>query len=115
MHGKQIIDSYVVGKVVTKGSSWKQKIIDDIHPLVLSPISERCSVKLEFYMHEHRLLENDIDNLCKLVLDSLTSARLFRDDTCVDNLEATKIPININDPEGVHIEVWEWIPEYESP
>lgn len=113
MRGTQIIDSYVVGKPYTRWGdfSWQQLITKEVAPLVKSPISTGCSVKLDFYLHEKRLLTNDIDNLCKSVLDALTQAEVYVNDTRVDNLEAIKIPININDPEGVRIQVWEWVTE----
>jgi len=112
MRGKQLVDSYVIGKVATyKRGFWQKELIIELQSQVLSRISVRCSIELEFYMHEYRLKENDIDNLCKVVLDSLKYAQVLRDDTYVDNLEATKIPIHIDDPEGVHITIWEWMSE----
>lgn len=114
MRGKEIIDCKVVGRMYTRWGDpfWRQKIVREIRPLVKTPISTGCSVKLNFYIHEDRLLTNDIDNLSKSVLDALTDAKVYANDACVDNLEATKIPININDPEGLHIKIWEWTPEH---
>jgi len=114
MRQKQIIDSKIVGKIFTTWGDyhWRQLIVKKLGPLVKTSISTGCSVKLDFYIHENRVSANDIDNLCKPVLDALTDAEVYVDDSCVDNLEATKIPININDPEGIHIKIWEWTPEH---
>jgi len=114
MRGKQIVDKRVIGNVYTRwGDYFWQKIIKKkFGPLAKNSISTRCSVKLDFYIHEDRIFTNDIDNLSKSVLDALTNTEIYNDDSCVDNLEATKIAINPNDPEGVHITIWEWIPEH---
>ena len=51
--------------------------------------SGKYSVKVEFFMSDRRLSVNDLDNLCKPVLDSLTAAGVF-DDREVYNLDLTK-------------------------
>jgi Holliday junction resolvase RusA-like endonuclease len=54
-----------------------------------SMASGKYSVKVEFFMSDRRLSVNDLDNLCKPVLDSLTAAGVF-DDREVYNLDLTK-------------------------
>ena len=48
----------------------------------------------------------DIDKLCRAALDSLTSARVYRDDGQVVQLHATKIYESVGSPPGVRVRVW---------
>jgi Holliday junction resolvase RusA-like endonuclease len=109
---KQILDKYIIGEVKTYRMDryWQGSIFMEIEPVAAKLVKKNSSlsIKLSFYLHKSRISEVDIDNLCKSVLDALDLSGLYSDDSLVHNLEASKIPIDHDDPEGVRIQVWEW-------
>jgi len=115
MRAKKVLDTYVIGEAKTyrMDKYWQGLIIKEIEPVASKLVKKNnpISVKFSFYLHKGRISKVDIDNLCKSVLDALDLSGLYADDSLVHNLEASKISIDDDDPEGVRIQAWEWTVE----
>jgi Holliday junction resolvase RusA-like endonuclease len=113
--GEKLLDVTVYGIVsASRNRKYREKlresIVEEVKRLGMkgfSTVPGKYSVKVEFFMSDRRLSANDLDNLCKLVLDSLTATGVF-DDREVYNLDLTK---KASLREGVHIIVWNWHPD----
>lgn len=53
-------------------------------------VKGRCSVEIDLYPPDRR--KRDIDNYTKVLLDSLTEAKIWHDDECIDVLLVKKMP-----------------------
>jgi len=115
MREKRVLDTYVIGEARTyrMDNYWKELIIKEVKPAASKRVGKNnpLSIKLSSYLHEGRISKVDIDNLCKSVLDALDRSGIYSDDSLVHNLEASKMRIHDDDPEGVRIQAWEWTTE----
>ncbi len=89
----------VVGKVA--GNLWKPRV----------PANGKVHVSLEFIMPwrkhpSHAYPPDDLDKLCRAVLDAMTGI-VYRDDSQVVYLEATKRRADETDDPGVWALVWQ--------
>lgn len=78
-----------------------------------APLDEPVSVALRFWMrrpqrpkHSFPAVAPDIDKVARGVLDALTTARVFRDDCLVVQLNITQLYEADGLPPGVHIRLW---------
>ena len=114
MNGKKLLEISVPGIVSTNSNRqrvfvWRQTL-DGVLTSTLFPIFEgrKISVKLTFWINENRLANkrNDLDNLSKPVLDSLTRSGIIVDDSDIFHLQTTKCPTD--GEEEVQIIIKEW-------
>ena len=69
-----------------KGKEYRQAVVDQIELQLdeLKTITEPCKVRIEAWMPDRRT--RDIDNICKALLDALTKAGVWEDDSLIDDL-----------------------------
>jgi crossover junction endodeoxyribonuclease RusA len=79
---------YAGGRVYLKqkGRDYRKAVQEQIELQLddLKTITEPCKVKIEAWMPDRRI--RDIDNICKALLDALTKAGVWEDDTLIDDL-----------------------------
>ena len=74
-----------------KGREYKKVIISEVHRQlggIPEPILDRLHVHATFYPPDKR--KRDLDNHWKSLLDSLTQAHVWEDDSQIDVLNATR-------------------------
>jgi Holliday junction resolvase RusA-like endonuclease len=125
MRGKQLVDVYVEHEIGTINNplypEWEKLILETVWKGLKAKkqLEESLSIRLEFFMTKNRyeaLGSHDLDNMVKVVIDSLNSDQGRKpdhpiyDDSYVINIEATKAPTDEKDfhKEKTHIEIWEW-------
>lgn len=79
---------YARGRVYlkAKGKEYRQAVVDQIELQLdeLKTITEPCKVRIEAWMPDRRT--RDLDNICKALLDALTKAGVWEDDSLIDDL-----------------------------
>ncbi len=63
-----------------------------------APRFGRRKCRVEFTAHAPDARRRDLDNLCKVVLDSLQHYGVFDDDSQIDDLRIVRGPVNKADP-----------------
>ena len=110
----QLFEIGISGRISTNSNKelllvWKESLDVRLRstPLLFFK-GRKISVKLRFWINDSRLRNkhNDIDNLTKPVLDSLTRSGIIVDDSDIFHLETTKFPTS--GEEEVQIIVKEW-------
>ena len=90
-------------------STWKESLDLRLRstPLLFFQ-GRKISVKLIFWINDSRLgnRRNDIDNLTKPVLDSLTRSGIIIDDSDIFHLEATKFPTSGEEEVQIMVRGW---------
>jgi crossover junction endodeoxyribonuclease RusA len=79
---------YARGRVYlkAKGKEYRQAVADQIELQLdkLTTITKPCKVRIEAWMPDRRT--RDLDNICKALLDALTKAGVWEDDSLIDDL-----------------------------
>jgi crossover junction endodeoxyribonuclease RusA len=65
-----------------------------------------CEVQVTFYLPANKMLRNDLDNLLKGSIDSLTKAGILADDRYVSRIVAVKVPAHCREAEGTEFSVF---------
>jgi crossover junction endodeoxyribonuclease RusA len=81
--------SYVHVRVSDRGIQYRAAVLTIImQKRLMRAIKGR--VRLDMYLFPPNIAERDVDNYPKVLLDSLTHAKFWEDDECVDKLTVTR-------------------------
>lgn len=74
--------------ISTEGRKYRDLIATYSYPKYEGPLTGRLTVVVKAYMPDKR--RRDIDNLCKVLLDSFTHAKIWNDDSQIDDLRIVR-------------------------
>ena len=110
-----LFEVVIEGQVSTKSShrheDWKNKVELNLQSLPSSLTSNRTlPVTIQVWISSNRLDgfgRNDVDNIAKTTLDSITRSGLIKDDSIIYDLHVTKYATD--GPERMILSAQEWI------
>jgi Holliday junction resolvase RusA-like endonuclease len=101
---EKILECWIKGRP-SRYLEWKNRVIEAVKEKLPENYSPPSAVSLRLDFTLEHCETNDIDNLVKPMMDALKVSGLFKDDTAVYHLEATK---DRESEEGVKVQVWGW-------
>ena len=110
-----LFEVVIEGQVSTKSShnheDWKNNVEFNLQSLPSSLTKDRkLSVTIQVWISSNRLDgfgRNDVDNIAKTTLDSITRSGLIKDDSIIYDLHVTKYATD--GPERMILSAQEWV------
>lgn len=94
--GRGIVKVYVA----QKGRLYRDRVVSQIARMNLEKLEGRLSVHIDAFPPDRR--KRDLDNIPKCVLDSLTEAKVWKDDEQIDRLSIERREV----VKGGQIDIW---------